>query len=325
MGPAARLTCGSGTSFPFAQGRAALAPPRRAPPQGSRAAGGGGRRGGSSQGRVPQGHARPGGCKPQAKVERGWSVSSNPFCTVKTAKLSPRRPLFNWEANRRKTQTDAQAGFLSLRFLLDLKRAVGRTGNPTAGARVGCCGPGPRWAHGCSPRGSPAARLVPAGGAEAARPMQAPRAFSLVLKGGCGNAGEAGSEPRKSAPGPASSAARGCESGGWGLQAGGRLQANRRSTCRRSWSPAASPGGRHKLVDTLRGAGANPRLTARPAGVLSPLGGPPTPRSEESGGRGRPGWVRAAGVDPRPHDSGALLPTVMCRGSRVDNHFYCIF
>lgn len=68
-----------------------------------------GRRWGSSQGQVPQGHTRPGGCKPQAKVESAWSFSSNPFYTVKTAKLSPRRPLFNWEANRRKIKTNAQA------------------------------------------------------------------------------------------------------------------------------------------------------------------------------------------------------------------------
>lgn len=51
------------------------------------------RRGGSSPRQVPQGHARPGGCKPQAKVERDWSFPSNPFYTVKTAELSPRRPL----------------------------------------------------------------------------------------------------------------------------------------------------------------------------------------------------------------------------------------
>lgn len=42
---------------------------------------------------VPLGHSSPRGCKPQAKVERGWSFSSNPFYTVKTAKLLPRRPL----------------------------------------------------------------------------------------------------------------------------------------------------------------------------------------------------------------------------------------
>lgn len=35
----------------------------------------------------------PGGCKPQTKVERGWNFPFNPFYTVKTAKLSPRRPL----------------------------------------------------------------------------------------------------------------------------------------------------------------------------------------------------------------------------------------
>lgn len=51
------------------------------------------RRGGSLPRQVPQGHARPGGCKPQAKVERDWSFPSNPFYTVKTAELSPRRPL----------------------------------------------------------------------------------------------------------------------------------------------------------------------------------------------------------------------------------------
>lgn len=42
---------------------------------------------------VPQGHTRPGGCKPQVQFESGRSFSSNPFYTVKTAKLSPRRPL----------------------------------------------------------------------------------------------------------------------------------------------------------------------------------------------------------------------------------------
>lgn len=48
---------------------------------------------GSSPRQVLLGLTRPGGCKPQAKVERGWSYFSNPFYTVKTAKLSPRRPL----------------------------------------------------------------------------------------------------------------------------------------------------------------------------------------------------------------------------------------
>ena len=76
-------------------------------------------RGRSSPRQVPQGHACPGGCKPQAKVEKGWSFASNPFYTVKTAKLSPSRPLFNWEANRRKTKTNARADFLSLFFLLN--------------------------------------------------------------------------------------------------------------------------------------------------------------------------------------------------------------
>lgn len=69
-----------------------MAPPCRAPPLGSRGQGPG-RRWGSSPRQVPQGHTRPGGFKPQVKVERGWSFSSNPFYTVKTAKLSPRRPL----------------------------------------------------------------------------------------------------------------------------------------------------------------------------------------------------------------------------------------
>lgn len=78
-GPAAG--CGPRGRFPGAVGT----PPRS--PAGPR------RRGGSSLQQVPRGHARPGGCKPQAKVERGWRFPSNPFYTVKTAELSPRRPL----------------------------------------------------------------------------------------------------------------------------------------------------------------------------------------------------------------------------------------
>lgn len=42
-----------------------------------------------------QGLDPPGGCKPQAKAEKGKSSYFNPFYTVKTADLSPRRPLFN--------------------------------------------------------------------------------------------------------------------------------------------------------------------------------------------------------------------------------------
>lgn len=95
---------------PHSPRRAASAPPCRAPPQESRGRRSG-RSGRSSSRQVPQGHAFPGGCKPQAKVEKGWSFPSNPFYTVKTAKLSPSRPLFNWEANRRKTKTSARADF----------------------------------------------------------------------------------------------------------------------------------------------------------------------------------------------------------------------
>lgn len=95
---------------PHSPRRAASAPPCRAPPQESRGRRSG-RSGRSSPRQVPQGHAFPGGCKPQAKVEKGWSFPSNPFYTVKTAKLSPSRPLFNWEANRRKTKTSARADF----------------------------------------------------------------------------------------------------------------------------------------------------------------------------------------------------------------------
>lgn len=53
----------------------------------------------SSPGQVPRGQTRPGGCKPQAKVEKGRSLPTNPFYTVKTAGLSPKRPLFNLEAH----------------------------------------------------------------------------------------------------------------------------------------------------------------------------------------------------------------------------------
>lgn len=48
---------------------------------------------------MPPGQTRPGGCKPQAKVEKGRSLPTNPFYTVKTAGLSPKRPLFNLEAH----------------------------------------------------------------------------------------------------------------------------------------------------------------------------------------------------------------------------------
>lgn len=48
---------------------------------------------------MPPGQTRHGGCKPQAKVEKGRSLPTNPFYTVKTAGLSPKRPLFNLEAH----------------------------------------------------------------------------------------------------------------------------------------------------------------------------------------------------------------------------------
>lgn len=72
--------------------RGAVSAPPWGPPPGSRGRGPAAA-GGSSPRQVPLGHTRPGGCKPQAKVERGCSFSSNPFYTVKTAKPSPRRPL----------------------------------------------------------------------------------------------------------------------------------------------------------------------------------------------------------------------------------------
>lgn len=53
----------------------------------------------SSPGQVPRGQTRPGGCKPQAKVEKGRSLPTNPFYTVKTAGLSPKKQLFNLEAH----------------------------------------------------------------------------------------------------------------------------------------------------------------------------------------------------------------------------------
>lgn len=178
-----RFTCTLGTSF-SPQGAwpwLRLDGPRpREPGRGW------GRLGGSSQGQVPQGHTRPGGCKPQAKVERGWSFSSNPFYTVKTAKLSPRRPLFNWEANRRKTKTNAQADFLSLCFL-NKKPAVWRRGKQMTSSHV-CLLRGLDWGAleaawteplspcsppSISPRGSPTESLLSTGNALPCKPRRA--------------------------------------------------------------------------------------------------------------------------------------------------------
>lgn len=63
---------------------------------------------------VPPGQTRPGGCKPQAKVEKGRSLPTNPFYTVKTAGLSPKRQLFNLEAQgAKKKKINMRAHFLS--------------------------------------------------------------------------------------------------------------------------------------------------------------------------------------------------------------------
>lgn len=66
----------------------------------------------SSSGQVPRGQTRPGGCKPQAKVEKGRSLPTNPFYTVKTTGLSPKRQLFNLEA-RGGEKNNTRAHFLS--------------------------------------------------------------------------------------------------------------------------------------------------------------------------------------------------------------------
>lgn len=65
----------------------------------------------SSSGQVPRGQTRPGGCKPQAKVEKGRSLPTNPFYTVKTAGLSPKRQLFNLEARGGKKLTYEHTSF----------------------------------------------------------------------------------------------------------------------------------------------------------------------------------------------------------------------
>lgn len=69
----------------------------------------------SSPGQVPRGQTRPGGCKPQAKVEKGRSLPTNPFYTVKTAGLSPKKQLFNLEAHggKKKKKINMRAHFLS--------------------------------------------------------------------------------------------------------------------------------------------------------------------------------------------------------------------
>lgn len=88
-----------GTPLPWARG---LGPARRVGGPGGRwrrgsrvhAVGSCGR---SAPGQVPRGQARPGGCKPQAKVEKGRSLPINPFYTVKTAGLSPRGHFLIWK------------------------------------------------------------------------------------------------------------------------------------------------------------------------------------------------------------------------------------
>lgn len=114
-----KFTCTEGTGFPPPTPHSPLPTPpgaqprlRPAGPRPRRAeAAGRAAAGGARPGRCRRVTPSPGGCKPQAKVEKGWSFPSNPFYTVKTAKLSPSRPLFNWEANRRKTKTSARADF----------------------------------------------------------------------------------------------------------------------------------------------------------------------------------------------------------------------
>lgn len=167
---------------------------------------------------MPQGHTRPGGCKPQAKVESVWSFSSNPFYTVKTAKLSPRRPLFNWEANRRKTKTNAQTDSFPLFSPQQKARCLAKRETDNQRSRLLASGPGVGRARGgldgaalcmlspsdpdISPSACPIGSLLFTGRAEAILSMQAPSCvFSLVLKGRCGHLGVGGSELEKLAPG----------------------------------------------------------------------------------------------------------------------------
>ena len=213
--------------------RAVSAPPCRAPPQGSRGRRSG-RSGRSSPRQVPQGHAFPGGCKPQAKVEKGWSFPSNPFYTLKTAKLSPSRPLFNWEANRRKTKTSARADFPcvfpSQRKARSLVKRETAPRSHLLSLRSVLAAPpaqGAAWTgpshHPLPPTlGSPRASGPSTGHAEAIRAVQAPScAFSLGLKGRCGCLGVGGSEGFELSPDPGSPDARRGRRRALGLQSGG--------------------------------------------------------------------------------------------------------
>lgn len=165
------FTCTLGTSFPWPPSRDKGARPwlRLDGPRPREPGRGWGSRGGSSQGQVPQGHTRPGGCKPQAKVESAWSFSSNPFYTVKTAKLSPRPPLFNWEANRRKTKTNAQADSFPLFSPQQKARCLAKRETDDQRSRLLASGPGVGRARGCldgaalcmlSPHPTPTSRQV---------------------------------------------------------------------------------------------------------------------------------------------------------------------
>lgn len=175
--PRGKFTGAVGTSLPPARPGLSPAGPRR--------------RGGGLPQQVPQGHARPGGCKPQAKVERGWSFPSNPFYTVKTAELSPRRPLLIGKQTDEKPKQTCELTFFPDVFPSQQKaRSLEGNRSVLTFARFGA------WAgalaHGaaCVPLPTPFQGLLWAsvstrasrfsmGRAEATRSMQAPScAFS---------------------------------------------------------------------------------------------------------------------------------------------------
>ena len=238
-------------------------------------------RGRSSPRQVPQGHACPGGCKPQAKVEKGWSFASNPFYTVKTAKLSPSRPLFNWEANRRKTKTNARADFLSLCFSFSMKSPFsGEEGNGSAPtfAPFGVWTGGAPSARGgpdrcLSPPFSPTAWFCtqiqslhgsPWGQTRRASPI---RRFLAGAEGQIdGGAGALGARSSELSPDPGSPVARRGRRRGLGLQSA--VWEIPRSPC----SLVAFPGGRQTGRHTA------PRLSRfstcrEPCGGATPRGG----------------------------------------------------
>lgn len=206
---------------PCLLGAPALAPPRRAPPQGSA-----GRRSAAARetclGRCRRVTPAAGGCKPQAKVEREWSFSSNPFYTVKTANLSPRRPLFNWKANM-KNQNTRELTFFPYVFFLNKRPVLGRRGRPTLSHVCSLRGLArdtreatPRRGQNLSfsgRRSLPTSRLS-TGHAEAAHSMQG---HLPELRGRWGGLGVGGSERVELAPDPGS-----CEALDWKSRSLGR-------------------------------------------------------------------------------------------------------